>query len=92
MPEEIEKKLPESERDLLIRQIELSESILERTKYIKRYIIWQKVFGWIKFFLILIPLLIGLFYLPPLIKQLTGTYQELLSGQAVTGNGLLNSR
>jgi len=77
-------------RELLTRQIELSEKVLEKVKYIKRYVIWQKVFGWVKLFLILIPLLIGLFYLPPLLKQLTQTYQDILSTQGSVANQLNN--
>lgn len=86
MPDNLETKQPETERDLLLRQIELSEEILERVKYIKRYVIWQRVFGWLKFFLILIPIIISLFYLPPLIRQLQGTYQEVLNVQSGAGD------
>ncbi len=86
MPNNLETKQPETERDLLLRQIELSEEILERVKYIKRYVIWQRVFGWLKFFLILIPIIISLFYLPPLIRQLQGTYQEVLNVQSGAGD------
>jgi len=79
-----ETKVNDDLRELLTRQIELNEKILEKVKYIKKYIVWQKIFSWIKFFLILIPLLVGLFYLPPLLKQLTQTYQSVLNIQNST--------
>lgn len=57
------------QNELLRHNIELSEEILDRTEYIKKYIKWQKVWGVVKVLVIIIPLLLGALYLPPLINN-----------------------
>jgi len=57
------------EQNKLLRQnLELSQQILDKTNWIKSYLKWQQVMGYIKIFIIIIPIVIGLIYLPPLLK------------------------
>ena len=65
------------QNDLLLRNLKVSEEILEKTKYIKNYIKWQKVWSIVQFSLIVIPLIIGALYLPPLIKDYINQFSSL---------------
>ena len=73
-------------RELLKKNIELSEKILDQSEYIKKFVFWQKILGVVKIALIAVPLILGLVYLPPLIKKAFEPYKELLNIQ-----GELNS-
>ena len=66
---EMAPNLVAEQNELLRRNIALNEEILSNTEYIKKYIKWQKVWGVAKVLIILIPLIIGSLYLPPLIKM-----------------------
>lgn len=79
-----EKPVPESSDDiaaLLKANLEMTKDIRAMVKHINNYVAWQRVFGWIKFLLILIPLIIGVMYLPPLLQDY---YQQMLG--TFTGN------
>ena len=65
------------EQNKLLRQnLELSQQILNRTIWIKKYLKWQQAIGYVKIFIILIPVIIGLIYLPPILK---GYIDQLVS-------------
>ncbi len=65
-------------KELLAKNIELSEQILKSVKYIKRYIFWQKIFGIIKILIIVVPLVFGYIVLAPHFNKAIQQYQELL--------------
>lgn len=65
------------QNDLLLRNLKVSEEILEKTKYIKNYIKWQKIWSIVQFSLIVIPIIIGVMYLPPLIKTYIDQFSSL---------------
>jgi hypothetical protein len=66
-----------AEQNKLLRQnLELSQEILERTVWIKKYLKWQQLMSYVKIFIIVIPIIIGLVYLPPLLK---GYFEQLAS-------------
>ena len=67
-------------KELVEKNIALTEALGERIEKINRYIRWQRVFGALKFLLIVVPLLISLIYLPALLRNAFAPYQELLSG------------
>jgi hypothetical protein len=64
-------------KELLEKNIKTNEEVLEKVKYIKGYITWQRVFSVIKILLIIIPLALGAIFLPPLVKDLLAQYQSL---------------
>ncbi len=66
---------------LLKANLEMTKDIRAMVKHINNYVAWQRMFGWLKFLLILIPLIIGVMYLPPLLQDY---YQQMLG--TVTGN------
>ena len=67
-------------KKLLEKNIELSEQILVLTTKTRRYIFWQQVYDAFKFLVIIVPLVIGIFYLPPLLKNAFSQYSSLMSG------------
>jgi len=54
---------------LLKKNLNVSQEILEISKYIKKYIFWRKVIGIVKVLIILIPIILGIIYLPPIIED-----------------------
>jgi len=65
---------------LLKSNLEMTKEIRAMVKHINNYVAWQRLFAWIKVFLILIPLIIGALYLPPLLKDVFSQYSSLLNG------------
>ncbi|MBD3247778.1 hypothetical protein GF382_00625 [Candidatus Falkowbacteria bacterium] len=72
--------------DLIKKNLEVGSEILETVRYIKRYVVWMKIWGVIKVLIILIPLMIGFLYLPPLLNNLYGQYKSLLGDAGVLGD------
>ncbi|HOZ53558.1 MAG TPA: hypothetical protein PK142_02675 [bacterium] len=64
--------------DLVRENIKVSQEILSLTKYIKKYIIWQKIFSWIKLFLIVVPIILAFIYLPPFLKDFSASVQGMI--------------
>lgn len=65
-------------RELLEKNIKLSEDVLALSQKINSFVMWQKVFGVVKTLVIFIPLFLGALFLPPLLKDVLDSYQELL--------------
>ncbi|MEI6835995.1 MAG: hypothetical protein WCK59_04125 [Candidatus Falkowbacteria bacterium] len=61
--------LMDQQNKLLQHNLELSQEILEKTEAIRIYIKWQKIWSTVRMLIIIIPLVIGFIYLPPLIKD-----------------------
>ena len=70
--------MDEDLRRTLAEQAAAIAEIRESTRLIYRYIYWQKIFRWFKLAIIIIPLIIGAIYLPPLLKDLLGIYSSIL--------------
>ncbi len=70
----------ESELKALIQKnIALSEEIAENLSHVRRFIKWQNIWATVRLLVIVIPLVIGFFYLPPLIREYLGNYSSLLN-------------
>lgn len=67
---------------LLEKNIELSEEILAKVKYVKSYIFWKRVMGITMLIFIILSSVLSLFFLPPLIQQLQGQVQDLINSAA----------
>ncbi|MCX6794766.1 MAG: hypothetical protein NTY31_02145 [Candidatus Falkowbacteria bacterium] len=65
--------------ELLQDNLKNSAATLQAIKDIKRYIRWQQVWSTCRFFLIVVPLVLGFIYLPPLIKDALQSYKNLFS-------------
>ena len=70
--------MDEEIKKLLEKNITLTDEILKRTKKINRFVIFQQIFGVIKILLIVVPLILGIIYLPRLLNQALEPYRELL--------------
>lgn len=77
-----EQKKEDRIEELLEKNIKLTEDIHEMTVHIKKYIFWQRIFGFLKLFIILIPIILSIIYLPPLLGQVIEQYQSILGIQA----------
>ncbi len=79
--EKIEKDF-ESQKELqklLQENLKVSKKLYKMTKKISSWVTWQRVFGVIKILIILIPVLLGLIYLPPLIRESVKPFYESYS-------------
>lgn len=78
MDEEITAEEAGQVKKLLEKNIKLTEEILKKTKYIKRYVIMSQILGFFKILIIVVPIVLGIIYLPSLLKNAYSQYQELL--------------
>lgn len=67
----------DEQTELLRRNLEVSEDILKKTDYIKKYIKWQKILGVVQILIVVIPIILGVIYLPPIIKDYFGQFSSL---------------
>lgn len=69
-------------KTLLEQNLELNQEIYKIVKDIQKFIMWQKIFGGLKIlliiFIIIVPIILGLIYLPPFVKNFTEQYQGIL--------------
>ncbi|MEK7097501.1 MAG: hypothetical protein AAB906_01495 [Patescibacteria group bacterium] len=78
--------LPQNDdvKNLLEKNLELTQEIHGMMKSVKRYMLWQRIMGIIYFLLIVVPIVLSILYLPPLMKNLFGQYQQILNGESGT--------
>lgn len=91
MNEEIDKKLEEKSknddlRKLLEKNLEISEDMHKMIKKIGKYIFWQQVFNILKLLIIVVPIILGIIYLPPLLGDLISQYGEFFKNPMDAGN------
>ena len=78
-------------KKLLEKNLKLTEEIYKMSKSIKSFMMWQKIFGFLKILIIVVPIVLGIIYLPPLLKNVLGQYQDLLGiGGGGSGNIIEN--
>jgi hypothetical protein len=73
---------------LLKQNLAVSQEVLSISKYIKRYIFWKRIIGLIQLFIILIPIILGVIYLPPIIEDGLKTINNNLNNSA---SGIISS-
>ena len=64
---------------LLKDNLEISRKILEDSEKTRKYIMWQRILGIVKIVIIVIPLLLALYFLPPLLSQVIGSYSSIFN-------------
>ena len=72
------KEMREEMKELMNKNISLSEDVLVLTKKINNFVIWQRIFGVVKIVIFVIPLVLGFMYLPTLLENAFAPYKELL--------------
>lgn len=70
-------------KKLLEKNIKLSEEILTLTTKTRKYLFWQQVYGFFKILIFVVPIIIGVIYLPALLRDLIAQYGGLFG----LGNG-----
>ena len=86
MEEEV--KLLIKENTKLTRRVhDLTKEIDKTTKRIRRFTIVSEVIGFIKLLIIFIPVILGILYLPPMLKDFMGQYQKLFGLGTSLGGG-----
>jgi hypothetical protein len=83
MDENTNKKTME---EMMTENLQLTQEIHKMTKSLKRYVVFQRIMGIIYFLLIVVPLILSIIYLPPLLNNVIGQYQDLLGGDQGTNN------
>jgi hypothetical protein len=90
--------MDEEIKKLLEKNLEITKEIHEMVKGIKSYIFWQRIWGVFKVLIIVVPVIFGIIYLPPLLKDVFRQYQSLLgigdmnlNLESLGGENLLNS-
>lgn len=68
-------------KKLLELNLQKNEEILKISRDIKKYIKWQNIWSSLRFVLIVIPIVLGFIYLPPLFKDVFKTYSDLLNNK-----------
>jgi len=65
-------------KQLIEKNLALTEEILKLTKSIKHFITFQKFMSFVYLLLIVVPVVLSIIYLPPLLSGVFKQYQELL--------------
>jgi hypothetical protein len=68
----------------LEKNLKWSQIIYEQNRKINNKLMWTAVAGWVRVFLILVPLVVAAWFLPPLVKDLQDTYGSLLGGKTTS--------
>lgn len=64
-------------KELLEKNLKWSQIIYEQNRRIKNRMLWSAIGSWLKVLLILIPLGLAVWFLPPIAKDVWGQYQSL---------------
>lgn len=78
-------------KELLSENLQLTKEIYEMTKDIKRYVSFQKVLSVIYLLLFVVPLILGMIYIPKFLGDYLAVFQDLLGGGAEM-NGFDNAQ
>lgn len=68
---------------LLQENLKISKDLYTMMKKVNHWIAWQRFWGLLKILIIVVPIILGIVYLPPLLKQLYAPYQDLLQNFGV---------
>lgn len=74
---EEEKNEIENLKALIDQNSKKTDQILEKVNWIRSYLKMQQIIGLIKFLLIIIPIILGLIYLPPMLKEYLDQFSAL---------------
>ena len=79
MDKEKNKKETKNEdlKELIKKNIEISNEILVISKYIKGFIAWRKIISFIQLLIIVIPIVLALIYIPPFLEGLMESLEKM---------------
>ncbi len=78
-------------RRMVEKNLKLTEDLHEKVKKINRFVVWSQIMGFIKIVLILGPIIIGIIFLPPLLKDVFKEYRQILEAGTGAAGVDLNS-
>ncbi|MFW0837589.1 MAG: hypothetical protein ACKKL5_01165 [Candidatus Komeilibacteria bacterium] len=67
----------EQNKRLLEENLAISQEIRAEIQRIRRYILWGRIMTAVQFLLIIVPIILGIIYLPPLVQQFIGSFSSL---------------
>ncbi len=62
---------------MMVQNLQKTEETIVKIDWIKSYLKWQQVMSFVKIFIIVIPVILGLMYLPPLLKGYIDQFSSL---------------
>ena len=65
--------------NLIKENLILTKNLNAKVEKINRYIFWHKTWGFIKILIIVIPIVLGIIYLPPIFKKVFAPYQNFFN-------------
>ncbi|MFA6547779.1 MAG: hypothetical protein WCT11_02400 [Candidatus Magasanikbacteria bacterium] len=81
----------ETIKELLEKNLKWSQIIYEQNRKINNKLMWSAIANWFRILIIVIPLVLAIWFLPPLIKDLQNTYGGLLGGKTTTDTNNTNN-
>lgn len=81
----------ETIKELLEKNLKWSQIIYEQNRKINNKLMWSAIANWFRILIIVIPLALAIWFLPPVIKGLQNTYGGLLGGKTATDTNNSNS-
>lgn len=76
----------ETIKDLLEKNLKWSQIIYEQNRKIHSKMMWTAIAGWVRVFLLLVPLLWAAWYLPGFVKNLQNNYGYIFGGKQAGGS------
>jgi len=77
--------MPDDLKSLLEENLKISKKILENTHSLRKAMIWSRVWTAVKIFIILVPIILGAIFLPPLLKKYTEIYSSIFGKGGQSG-------
>ena len=71
--------------DLIKKNIALSDALYKQNVKIHKKLKWMSIMGMVRFFIFLVPLILGIIFLPPLLGGVWEQYQSLLGISTSSG-------
>ncbi|MFA6551220.1 MAG: hypothetical protein WCV41_01680 [Patescibacteria group bacterium] len=81
----------ESIEELVKQNLELTQDLQKQMEKIRRYFFWQRMVSIFYLIIVIGPIILGLIYLPPLLKDVIAPYQEALGGTSSANSLNVNS-
>jgi hypothetical protein len=77
-------KIPQDDsmKDLLEKNLKWSQIIYEQNRKINSKLFWMSVAGWIRLVIIVVPILLALWFLPPVIRDAKGAYDKFFDSKS----------
>ncbi len=76
---------PSALRELLEKNLKWSQIIYEQNRRINSKLFWQALAGWIRLFIIVVPIILAVIFLPPILSDVWKQYQNILQIGGVSG-------